>query len=284
VSVGSGEVREAIVNVGRYLRLIRESPTLRLATSAGDIRSAKAEGQLAVGLHFQGVEALEYDLDLPEVFWRLGVRVIQLAYNRRNPFCDGCEEPRDAGLSILGRKLVAELNRLGVLIDVSHTGWKSSLDAVDVSDAPCIASHSNAHAVHPSPRNLPDELIVAIAQSGGVIGMNGFPSFVAMSDRPTLDEFIDHMVYIDALVGSGHVGLGIDYYDGGRAEYDVLIASGMWNAETYRPPPFHYPAPIERPSGLRALTERLSARGYAESEIKGILGENWLRVYERVWG
>jgi membrane dipeptidase len=278
-----GPVRTAVYDVADVLRIVREHDDLRLATSAADIRDAKAAGELAVVLHFQGAEPLEYDPDLLEAYWRLGVRIVQLAYNRRNPLCDGCEEPRDAGLSALGRRMIAEMNRLGIVVDVSHTGARSSLEAIEASTAPCIASHSNAAAVHPNRRNLSDELIQAIAGRGGVIGMNGFPSFVASGERPTLDQFIDHMIHVDSLVGPGHVGLGIDYYEGDRAEYEAALAAGVWSADNYGPPPYHYPAGLEQPSGLPALTKRLLERGYAESEVRRILGENWLRVYDEVW-
>jgi membrane dipeptidase len=284
VTVGwPGPAREALYDIADLLRLVRATPGVRLAASVADIRAAKDEGDLAVILHFQGVEPLEYEPNLLEVYWRIGVRIVQLAYNCRNPLCDGCEEPRDAGLSVLGRRMVAEMNRLGMLVDVTHTGVRSSLEAIEASTAPCIASHSNATAVHANRRNLPDDLIKAIAASGGVIGINGFPSFVSASDRPTLDQFIDHIVYIDSLVGPGHVGLGIDYTEGTRADYDAMLAAGTWSAENYRPPPYHYPAGLERPSGLPALTARLLERGYTEDAIRGILGENWLRVYGDVW-
>jgi membrane dipeptidase len=278
-----GPARHALYDVADVLRVIREGPGLRLATTVADIRAAKVEGALGVILHFQGTEPLEYEPALLEAYWRMGVRIVQLAYNRRNPLCDGCEEPVDAGLSVLGRRMIAEMNRLGLVVDVSHTGLRSSLEAIDVSSAPCIASHSNAAAVHANGRNLPDELIEAIAVRGGVIGMNGFPSFVAATDRPTLDQFIDHIVHIDSLVGPGHVGLGIDYYEGDRVEYEEALASGTWSSDNYGPPPYHYPGGIERPSGLPALTRRLLERGYDDSGIRGILGENWLRVYEDVW-
>ena len=278
-----GPAREAIYDIADALRIARETSALRIATSVADVRQAKVAGELAVILHFQGAEPAEYEPALLEVYWRMGVRIVQLAYNRRNPLCDGCEEPRDAGLSLLGKGMIAEMNRLGILVDVSHTGVRSSLEAIEASSAPCIASHSNAASVHPNRRNLPDELIKAIAGSGGVIGVVGFPSFVAPMDRPTLDQLIDHIVHIDTLVGPGHVGLGLDYYEGTRAEYDAALASGFWSADNYSPPPYHYPAGLERPSGLPALTLRLLERGYEEEGIRGVLGENWLRVYDQVW-
>ncbi len=286
VSVAAWEsCRETMDRIGEVLRLVREKDELSLATGTADIRAAKRDGKLAAILHFQGTCPFEYDLDLAEIYWRLGVRVVQMAYNVRSPAADGCEEPGDAGLSRFGRQLVAELNRLGIVVDVSHTGHASSMDAVQASTAPSIASHSNAAAVHPSRRNLQDDLIKAIAAGGGVIGINGYPAFVADSTTPTLDQYIDHMAYIADLVGPSHVGIGLDYTTRNppMAEYEQLIADGHWSRESYPPPPWHYPAGLEDASGLPNLTRRLLERGFGEKDVRGILGENWLRVFDAVW-
>jgi membrane dipeptidase len=286
VSVAAWEsCRETMDRIGEIYRLVRSSDQLSLATDVSAIRAAKRAGQLAAILHFQGTAPFEYDLDLAEVYWRLGVRVVQLAYNVRSPAADGCEEPGNAGLSRFGRQLVAELNRLGMVVDVSHTGHASSMDAVEVSAAPVIASHSNAAAVQASRRNLDDDLIRALADSGGVIGINGYPAFVADSPRPTLDQYIDHMAYIADLVGPAHVGIGLDYTFRNLplAQYEQLIADGQWSRESYPPPPWHYPGGLEDASGLPNLTQRLLERGFSEPDVRGILGENWLRVFDAVW-
>ena len=286
VSVAAWEsCRETMARLGEIFRLVRENDALCIATGTSDIRAAKRDGKLAVVLHFQGTCPFEHDLDLAEAYWRLGVRVVQLAYNVRSPAADGCEEPGDAGLSRFGRQLVAELGRLRMVVDVSHTGRASSMDAVEASTAPVIASHSNAAAVHPSRRNLHDDLIRAIAGSGGVIGANGYPAFVADAVRPTLDQYIDHMAYISDLVGPGHVGIGLDYTSRNppMAEYEQLIADGQWSRESYPPPPWHYPAGLDDASGLPNLTQRLLQRGFSEQDVRGILGENWLRVFGAVW-
>jgi membrane dipeptidase len=286
VSVAAWEsCRETMDVLGDVFRLVRERDELCLATNTADIRAAKRDGKLATVLHFQGTCPFDYDPDLVEVYFRLGVRVVQLAYNVRSPAADGCEEPGNAGLSRFGRQLVAELNRVGIVVDVSHTGHASSMEAVEASAAPVIASHSNAAAVRPSRRNLADDLIKAIAGSGGVIGINGFPAFVADTTTPTLDQYIDHMVYIAELVGPGHVGIGLDYT--GRnpplAEYEQLVADGHWSRESYPPPPWHYPGGLEDAARLPNLTQRLLQRGFSAPDVRGILGENWLRVFDAVW-
>jgi membrane dipeptidase len=285
VSVGAPFPPEgALYDLARTYDFIRRDERLALVLSVADLRAAKEQGRLGVVLQFQGTEPLAYEPALVEAYWRLGVRTVQLAYNRRNPICDGCEEPVDGGLSQLGRRVVAELNRLGIAVDVSHTGVRSSLDAIECSTAPVVASHSNAHAVHPNSRNLPDEVIRGIAASGGVIGMNGFPSFVSTAKEPTLDQYIDHMAYIAELVGVEHVGVGLDYWNGTEADYLEFVESGMWSPENYPPPPWPYPAGLGDASGLPTLTERLLERGFSAADVRGILGENWLRVWAQIWG
>src|SRR5581483_7048108 len=259
VSVGAPQPPGgALYDLARIYDFIRRDGRLSLVLSVADVRAAKERrGELGVVLQFQGTEPLAYEPALVEAYWRLGVRVVQLAYNRRGPVCDGCEEPVDGGLSRLGRRVVAELNRVGIAVDVSHTGARSALEAIEASTAPVVASHSNAFNVHPSRRNLSDEVIRGIAASGGVIGAVGFPSFVSAAKEPTLDEYIDHMAYVGELVGVEHVGIGLDYWSGTDVDYRELIESGTWNAENYPPPPWRYPAGLGDASGLPILTNRL---------------------------
>jgi membrane dipeptidase len=282
----SVDCRTAIAQMAELFRFVRErADTLVIADSTRAIETARKNGLLAVVLQFQGTHPLEYDPNLVELYWRLGVRVIQLAYNHRSPVCDGCEEPANAGLSRLGRTVVGEMNRLGIVVDVSHTGERASFEAIEVSSSPVVASHSNAAQVHASPRNISDELIQAIAASGGVIGAVGFPAFVSSSSVPTLDEYIDHMVHVSELVGPQHAAIGLDYWfrDPPRSLYDELIRSGDWSPTTYPPPPWRYPEGLDDASHFPTLAQRLLGRGFSTSETAGIMGENWMRVFKRVW-
>ncbi|WP_214106829.1 dipeptidase [Acrocarpospora catenulata] len=283
VTAGGGSTLSALTGVAETLRIIESDDRLLLAETADDLRTAHESGRLGVVLQFQSPVPFGYEISNVTVFHKLGLRMVGLAYNRRNPIGDGCEEPSDAGLSTLGRQVVAEMTRLGMLVDFAHTGWRTCADALAHAGGPCIASHSNAHAVHAHPRNLPDEILRGIAASGGVIGMNGFPAFVSAARQSTLDQFIDHIVHIDSLVGGGHVGLGLDYSTITQGEYDEMIAGGDWSADNYPPPPWLYPQEIESPRTISALADRLSERGYADDEIRGVLGENWMRLFERVW-
>ena len=283
----------ALGHIGRWMRLLRERGDLVQIRSAADIEAAKAAGRTGVLLHFQGTDPLEEELDFIDVFKALGVGVMQLAYNKRNRVGDGCEEPSDAGLSRFGLKVVERMNKARVIIDCSHTGVRTAMQAIEASAAPVILSHANARAVHGSARNAPDELLVAVAKTGGVIGVCGYPGFVAAKARPTIDDFIAHMTYLIDLVGVDHVGLGIDYFLGQwpflsdeEAErlYRARLASGVWQGDNYGRPPFVYPEGMETPDRLPNLTTAMLAHGISADDVQKILGRNWMRVYRQVWG
>lgn len=280
-------------DIGVWHRMLRERDDLVLVRRASDVRASKASGKTGIILHFQGTEPLEDDLDLIDAYKGLGVGIVQLAYNTRNRIGDGCEEPSDAGLSRFGVKVVERMNAARVIVDCSHTGHRTTMDAIACSSAPVIISHANPKAVHPSPRNIPDALIRAIAENGGTIGVVGFPAFVSSSPRPTIDAFIDHIAYLCDLVGSQHVTLGIDYFHAqhpygdetySRELYERMIAEGSWSPASYPPPPYYYPEGMDTPRGLPALSEALLRRGFAAGDIRSIYGENLLRIYEAVWG
>jgi len=262
-------------------------------SSVADMRAAKKAGKLGLLFHFQGTDPMEDDLDMVHAYKALGVNIMQLCYNIRNRVGDGADERQDTGLSYFGVEMVKRMNEARVIVDVAHTGIRTSFDALEISERPVICSHGNPRAVKNSYRNLPDDLMKAIAAQGGVIGMVGFPAFVADDPRPSLDQFIDHIAYTVDLVGIDHVGLGIDYYNGqhmvmpddqAKAYYQSLIDAGKWRPGTYPPPPHYYPEGIETPRTLPNLTKRLVERGFSAEDTKKILGENWLRVYEAVWG
>lgn len=289
---GTESARTALDALATWQRMFREREDVVLVRTAADVQSAKSAGRLGVFLHFQGVDPIEDNLDLIDVYKELGVGMVQLTYNVRNRVGDGCEEPSDAGLSTFGAKLVERLNRARVIVDCSHTGLRTSLDAIERSSFPVVLSHSNVARVHPSARNVSDELIDAVAGSGGLIGVAGFPAMVAKAAAPTLDDLIDHMDAIVERVGCDHVGLGLDYYSlqAGVASdeealrgYRQFLGSGLWGA-AYPPPPHRYPEGIGTPRTLGNLTLRLIERGYAEEDVRKFLGGNWLRVMRRTWG
>jgi membrane dipeptidase len=284
---------QALRSVARWRRIVKDDERLLLVERAADVKQAKRSGRFGIIFHFQGTDPFEDDLDLVDLFKDLGVGIVQLAYNVRNRVGDGCEEPADCGLSRFGVALVRRLNAARVIVDCSHTGYRTTMEAIELSTAPVVFSHANARAVHPSGRTIADDQIRAVAATGGLVGAVGFPAFVSARQRPTLDDFVDHIAYIADLVGIDHAALGIDYYTGqaGVADdataqrmYRAAVDAGIWDPANYPPPPHWYPEGIETPRTLPNLTRRMLERGFSADDTRKVLGQNWLRVYRAVWG
>jgi membrane dipeptidase len=284
--------RETVSLIATWLKKIEASDDLLLVTCVEDIYRAKRENKLGIIFHFQNSLPIENDLDLLSVYHRLGVRVIQICYNVKNFIGDGCTERTNSGLSEFGINVIREMNRVGILVDLTHTGYQTTMDAIKISEKPVIFSHSNVFNLCTSPRNLKDDQIKAVAEKDGVIGVVGYPAFVTSNYQATVDDLIDHIDYIRNLVGLRHIGIGMDYWEGmdgiatlGEAKklYTELIDTGKWKADCYPPPPWRYPNGVEKPSQFSNLTDALILRGYLEEEVLMILGENFLRVYKEVW-
>ena len=293
ITGAAGNARTGFGQIGGWHRYVRERNDTILVRQVADIERAKAEGKLGLILHCQGTALIEDEIDLVDAYHQAGLRIVQLCYNTKNLVGDGASERTDCGLSYFDVKLIERLNALGMIVDCSHTGHRTSMEAVEVSTAPVIISHANARAVQDNGRNVSDELIRAVAESGGVVGTVGFPAFLTWEEQPTLDQFIDDIAYKANLVGIDHTGIGIDYYEGqhpieddaaATARYERRLAQGQWRAEDYPPPPYKFPQGIETPRTLLRLTERLVERGFSEEDIRKVWGLNWMRVYREVWG
>jgi membrane dipeptidase len=261
-------------------RLRAEPEKYIFATSVDDILRANADGKLAIGFNFQGSEGLEGDSNLVEVYYDLGVRHMLLAYNQKNRACDGCHERTDAGLSRYGVRLIEEMNRVGMILDLTHTGYRSTMEAMEISEAPVIFSHSNAYALKEHPRNLRDDQIKACAKKGGLIGINGIGQFLSDHGAST-EHFARHLDYMAQLVGPEHVGIGIDFVYYPDQMYRMFLANPDRFPEGYslKPKAWTYFSP----EGLPAVTESLLNCHYSEEDIRGILGQNFLRVARQIW-
>ncbi|MCO6453443.1 MAG: dipeptidase [Caldilineales bacterium] len=229
---------------------------ITLIRTADDLRDLSADGPLGAILSLEGCEALEGSLNRLRTFFALGVRSLGMAWNLRNEACDGSELPTNYGLTPFGRDVVALCQELGIMIDVSHLNNAGLDEVLAMTDGPIIASHSNAHALCPIYRNLTDEQIRAIAATGGVIGA----TFVSMYLTPnpadaTIEHLFDHIDHLVQVGGIDHIGIGSDL-DG------CTLPAGIKDGASY---------PL--------LTDGLLARGYAEQDIRKILGENFRRVF-----
>jgi membrane dipeptidase len=289
VSSHSDETMTAINKLIQFYWLFEQLPNETLLVETGaDLERAKREGKLGVVLGFQGGAPLGRNVHLVRVFHRLGVRILQLTYNEGNLLAPGVLEPTDGPLTSLGLQAVQEMNRIGMLIDLSHVGRQASLEAIEASADPVIFSHSNPRALHDNPRNISDEQMRACAAKGGVVGLATFSAFVGDTlhgGHPGLDDYFRQMDYALELIGSEHVGIGTDIFldptDGvwWRAVTGRLypqVSQGM----TYET---HNIEGFMRQSDFPSVADAMLQRGYDETVVGQILGGNWRRVYSRVW-
>ena len=260
-----------------------------LINTTDDVIKAKQEGKLAVGFHFKSCPS-GIDVDMVEAYYNLGVRHV-LIYNLGATESDVRIENEGGGLSQFGSALIEEMNRVGMIVDVTHSKYKTTMDVLEVSSAPIVFSHSNAAALWNHSRNLRDDQIDACAKLGGVIGVCGCGTFIGDNDNST-EALVSHIDYIAKRVGPEHVGLGIDFVPSYGAAYPPEAAG--WNEKGHieghrlasggkSEAPRREDIKYVEPEGLPPLTEALIARGYSEAETRGILGENWLRIARQVW-
>jgi membrane dipeptidase len=257
--------------VSLLLRIERESQDrVRICRNVDDIRRSMKDGALAPVLHIEGAEAIDPNFELLDVLYEAGLRSLGPVWSRSNVFGHGvpfrCPSSPDTGpgLTDLGKELVSACNRLKILIDLSHLNERGFWDVAAASNAPLVATHSNAHALSPHSRNLTDTQLAAIGASGGMVGVNFAVSFLRPDGRHDADTpvelVIEHLEHILKHVGEDGVGFGSDF-DGAR------IPTGIGNA-----------------AGLQNLVEFMRKRGYGEPLIEKVCFGNWLRVLERTWG
>lgn len=255
---------------------------LFLARSAGDVETARAEGRLAVAFDLEGGLVLQGRPEMVALLGELGVRQIHLAYNRNNQLAGGCYD-EDMRLTDAGRRIVQAINAAGIFMDCSHTGERTSLDIINASSDPVIFSHSNARALHDDARNITDEQIDACAATGGVVCVNGIGRFLG-DDEARSPAIVQHIDYFVQRVGPRHVGLGIDYaYPANGLDEDP---PGL-DRDYWWPPAHGYVGGLNvrmaAPEQLSEIVEGLVERGYAEKDIRDLLGGNMLRLARRVW-
>ncbi len=276
--------RAAEANPDRYLLVRRHSDILR----------AKESGALGLILGFQTTEMLGEDLSRLGLFRGLGVRIMQLTYNERSLYGDGCLEPANAGLSNLGREAVASMNGLGIAVDVSHSGRRTTAEAIEVSAKPILISHSGCRAVFDNPRNKDDAALRALADKGGVVGIYLMPYLSPGPGPITVDDLLRHVHHAVGVCGEDHVGIGSDqgivpvednpeYRKKLREEIEARKRAGVSApGESPDRPPFI--PELNTPDRMKAIADALQARGYKASVVEKILGANFHRVLGEIWG
>lgn len=303
VTAGSTTIGSEVASLGHVVRKVDVLSDLGIgmkATRADHILAAKKEGKHAIIWNFQDSIAIdaprvlvEDNLALLEAYYNVGIRMMQLTYNLRNLVGDGCTERYQSGLSQFGVEVVEKMNELGMIVDTGHCGSQTTLDAVEISKEPVVASHTSCRSVYDHPRGKTDEELKAIAEKGGFIGVYTHPAFIAKGGKGTVKDFLDHVDYLVELVGADYVGIGTDCWDITNIPDQLTDAMDkevgrFWTgfkkeheiSRWLHPPKTGPMAWANWPS----LTVGLISRGYSDQEIKKIIGENFLNVFRRICG
>jgi membrane dipeptidase len=275
--------------IAEWKRWFRDNADIILPVhTTADILRGKAEGKTGIYLGWQNTWGIEDRLDYLQIFKDLGVGVMQLTYNTRNLVGTGCWESADAGLSDFGREAVDEMNRAGILVDLSHVGAKTSEDAILHSKKPVAYTHCAPAGLFAHPRNKSDAQIRFIAEHGGFVGFATYPPFLAQQSEATVEDCVATLEYIINLAGEDQVGIGTDFTQDQDAAFFDYLSHDKGYAR--RVVPKRPGGVVVMPKGLRKigdfpnLTTAMQRRGWPESRIRKVMGENWLRTLREVWG
>jgi membrane dipeptidase len=281
LNIGFGEmgIEDHIRTLAGMRHWIKQRPQeYLLIESADDIELARATGRLAVGFDIEGANALADQPSLVQLYYDLGVRWMLLAYNNNNRVGGGCQDD-DKGLTDFGRVVIAEMERVGMLVCCSHTGHRTVRDVFAVASRPVIFSHSNPSALHAHGRNIPDDLIHACANTGGVVGINGIGNFLGNNDNSS-ETFARHVDHVVQLVGPQHVALGLDYVFDTQELDDYLEKMGnIFPAELG----YQKGVLMVAPEQLEGIVQILMNWGYQDADIQAVLGGNLMRLARQVW-
>jgi membrane dipeptidase len=284
--------RETIANIGQWNRWFQDFPDLICpAYTAEDVRRAKQDGRTAVIFGFQNPSPIEDDLSLVEIWHRLGVRFMQLSYNNQSLLATGCYEAEDPGITRMGREVIREMNRLGLVIDMSHSAERSTLEAIELSSRPIAITHANPSSWHDVPRNKSDTVLKALGQSGGMLGFSLYPLHLKGGSGCTLRSFCEMVARTAELMGVERIGIGsdlcqdqpdsvVEWMRVGRWTRDSRGASGPLGAAVFPPQPDWF----RNNTQFANIAAGLAEVGFAGPDIDRIMGGNWLDFFERSFG
>jgi membrane dipeptidase len=284
--------REMVLNLERWNRWFEDHPDLIFkGTTGADVRRARETGRTAVFFGFQNPSPIEDDIGLVEICHQLGVRFMQLTYNNQSLLATGCYEADDTGLTRMGRQVVQEMNRVGMVVDMSHSAERSTLEAIDHSTRPIAITHANPHWWHAALRNKSDQVLRALTESGGMLGFSVYPHHLAGGSACTLEDFCNMVAEAAHRYGAANLGIGTDLCQGQPDSIVEWMRVGRWSkivdygegsaAQAGFPP---MPQWFNDNRDFGNMRRGLEATSLSEAEIDGIMGGNWLRFYDQSFG
>ncbi len=281
---------DTVEEIAFFQRIIEEYPDVFLQVrEASDFARAKRENKFGILFSFESADMFEGKVERISLFRNLGVRVMQLSYNKTSPWASGVMADPPTGLTELGAKAVAEMNAQGVAIDISHANAATSKDVLALSKPPVLITHAGCKAVHDHPRNKTDEILKAVADKGGVVGIYDLPYLTASPKQPALDDYMAHMTHALKICGEDHVGVGSDSslnaWDMSAEDFkkmeDYRHKTGVAAPEEDRP---MYVEGLNTPRRIEVIADALLKRGYSQSVAEKVMGVNFIGALRRIWG
>lgn len=280
---------DIIHDLGTHLCDIDHQSMIYLARTLDDLYRAKPEGKIAMVGVLEAATACENEVDRVDVVYGFGIRVMGITYSESNALGSGLKEPNDGGLTTFGRKVVDRMNKIGMTIDVSHCGDKTALDAIEASSKPILITHAGARALWGTNRLFPDDVLIACAEKGGLIGVEAAPHTTLTEAHPlhSIDSVMDHFEYIADLVGIDHVTFGPDSLFGDHVGLHHAFAAQLSISSAHQGPKFEevpHVKGMENPGeNFPNIIRWLVSHGYSREEIRKVVGRNTLRVLEATW-
>ena len=284
--------RETVANVETWNRWFERFPELIFHGRTGDdVRRAKIEGRTAIFFGFQNPSPIEDDIGLVEIWHALGARFMQLTYNNQSLLATGCYEAEDPGVTRMGRQVIKEMNRVGLVVDMSHSAERSTLEAIEVSERPIAITHANPAFWHPARRNKSDAVLRALGQSGGMLGFSMYPHHLKDKSDCTLASFCEMIARTADLMGVDNIGLGSDLCQDQPDSVVEWMRVGRWSKEIdygegsagdagFPPMPDWF----EDNRHFGNIAAGLIAHGFSQADTAAVMGENWLRFYDENFG
>ena len=284
--------KETLENIGQWHRRFRIFNDLIMPVrQASDILEAKRQGKVGIIFGFQNCSPIEDDLKMVQILHELGVRIMQLTYNNQSLLGAGCYEDNDAGITRFGKEVIREMNRVGMIIDMSHSGERSTLEAIELSERPIAITHANPSFFHAALRNKSDRVLKALGESGGMFGFSLYPFHLKNGADCTLQEFCEMIARTAEMVGIDRLGIGSDLCK--KWDYSTLewMRSGRWTAEVdygegsaaNREWP-QQPSWFEGAGDIMNIADGLLQVGFRQEDVAKVMGNNWQRFFEEGFG
>jgi membrane dipeptidase len=284
--------RETVANLEAWNRRFATHADLIVPGRSGaDVRAARAQGRTAIVFGLQNCSPIEDDIGLVEICHQLGIRFMQLTYNNQSLLATGCYEAEDRGITRMGREVIAEMNRVGLVIDMSHSAERSTLEAIDLSSRPIAITHANPAGWHAGKRNKSDTVLKAMTARGGMLGFSLYPHHLKGGSACTVEDFCTMIARTAEMVGVAPLGIGSDLCQDQPDSVVTWMRNGRWTRTTdfgegtAAAPGFPpQPAWFRDNRDFGNIREGLRGVGFAKSEVAAIMGENWLRFFDDSFG